>query len=120
MQAAQFAHLCHVVHVHQEAIHGFLLALVQLGIQCFDCLQTLRHGHVVGVGVGFLRQHLVDLREQSFGKFTAQLDVHATASHVGGNRHGSKRACASDDERLFGVLAGVQDLVWDAAVEQGL
>ena len=77
------------------------------------------HGHIVGIGSGFLSKHLIYPREEAFREFTSQLDVHTATCHVGGDRHRAKGTGAGDDERFFSVLARVQHLVGDAAVEQG-
>ena len=85
-----------------------------------DACVPLFHGHVIRVGIAGPASAPVDRGQNLFGQLTAQLDIHTAASHVGGDGHRAKRAGSGDDLAFFGVLAGIQHLVRDAALQDRL
>ena len=72
-------------------------------------------GHIEGFGEAGAAEDAVHGRDDLLGDLAAELDIHATAGHVGGNGDRSKGACAGDDLRFLGVLAGIQDLMRNTA-----
>ena len=120
MQAAKRLDAGHLIHGLQEAPDVLFVDAVLVSRKRQQGLAALFHAQVVGVLVAGAVQQAVDRIDHAFGQLAAQLDVNAAPGHVGGDGDGPKGARPGDDLRFFGVLAGVQHLVRDAAFQVGL
>ncbi len=78
----------------------FYLRIVKAIVRWVNILQSLPAlllGHIKRIFITRFAKHAVNRRDDLFSKFTAELNVHAAACHVGGDGHCAKRACARND-----------------------
>ncbi len=128
VQPAQLAHAFHLGHVAQEKGHFGLvcpqcgrlgrgqrpgLPARQAGEALFQCLPPLAQSQGVGGSHPGVFQHLVDRRQHLLGQLAAQLDIHASPGHVGGDDHAAIRPAPGNDLALLVMVAGVQHQVRD-------
>ncbi len=117
VQAAQFLDAFHIFEVLQEELD---LGVINAVVRWVDLLQGFASfflGHVKWVFIPGPAKHAVDRGDGFFGQLTAQLDIHTAPGHVRSNRHRTERTGAGDDLRLLGMLAGVQHLMRNAALQ---
>jgi len=117
VQSTQFAHACHVFHVLEKVLHVLCVEGIIFRCKRFQCRKTFFHAHIVWVRHAGIRKDAVDLRKGLLGQLAAQFDVHPAACHVGGNGHRAKGTRPGNDQRFFGMLAGIQHLVRDAGIQ---
>ena len=116
VQAAQRAHALHVFHIFQEGNNRFLVDAIFLARHGQQGLAALLVGHIVGI-IFRAVQHADHAGQHILGEFAAQLDVDAAAGHIGGDGDHAEGTGAGNDLAFFVMLARVQHLVRDAALD---
>ena len=111
MQAAELFDAFHVFKVLQEVFDLGFMESVLGWIHFLQSLASFFQRHVERIIITRPAQNPVDGRDDFFGQFAAELDIHAAARHVRGDGHRAECACARNDLRFFRVPARIQDLV---------
>jgi len=115
VQTTQGAHALHILKVTNKGIYRLLVDAVILERKFFQFTAAGIVVQIVGICHTGLLQHADHVGQHFLVQFTAELDIHSTACHIGGDGHRAKSAGFGDDLRFFIMFARVQYLVRYAA-----
>ena len=120
MKTTQFLDALHIFEVLQEKPDLCFIDAIARRINFLESFAPLFLRHVEGILVTRFAQHTVNRGDRFFCKLPTELDIHTAPCHVRGNGHRAKRTRAGDDLRFFRVLARIQHLVRNTALQHFL
>ena len=117
MQPAKFPDALHFFHGLEEITHFSIVNAVIRRVDGHDGLAALFERQIIRVGDPGAAQHPTDHRQDLFGQFAPEFDVHAAPGHIGSDRDPPEGAGSGDDLAFLGVFAGIEHLIGDAGFQ---